>query len=222
MSTGAERRSATTRSIAALVVGSLAIVACGGDDDDDADSSTTTSTVASAAPTTTVVRATTTTAAPTTTTTLALVTEGATVVVANASGINGAAGRMTDQLAVAGFTTGDATNSTESQLEVTKIYYDPENTNAMAVADSLRAALGGGDISVEELTVPAPVESGDVGEASVLVAMGNDTADKTLAELQGLVAPETTAPADDEATDDETTDDETTDDETTDDETTDG
>ena len=121
---------------------------------------------------------------------------------ANASTINGAAGRMTDQLGLAGFTTGTPANSTESPLEVTKVYYDPDNPNAKAIADSVRSALGGGEITVLELSVPAPVDSGDIGDATVLVAMGNDVSDQTLAELQGL------APATDDTTDDttETTD----------------
>lgn len=134
---------------------------------------------------------------------LDLVTEGATVVVANASGINGSAGRMTDALAAVGFTTGTATNSSESQLSTSKVYYDPENEDAKAVAESLREALGGGDIEVLELTVPAPTNDGEIGDATVLLAMGNDTADKSLDELQGRV-PAADA-SDDEATDDEAT-----------------
>lgn len=167
----------------------LALGACGGDDDDaDADTSSTTTTPSSntLSP---VTEATTTTTAPPTTTTLPpleLVTEGATVVVANASGINGSAGRMTDALAIAGFTTGEATNSSEGPLATSKIYYDPDDADAKAVADSLRQALGGGDIEVLELTVPAPLSDPEtIGDASVLLAMGDDTADKTLDELQG-------------------------------------
>ncbi len=178
----------------------LALGACGGDDDDaDTDTSSTT-TVASSNTLSPVTEATTTTTAPPTTTTLApleLVTEGATVVVANASGINGSAGRMTDALAIAGFATGDATNSSEGPLATSKIYYDPDNADAKAVADSLRQALGGGDIEVLELTVPAPLSDPEtIGDASVLLAMGDDTADKTLDELQGR------SPAADDGSDD--------------------
>ena len=203
------------------VAGACALVlsACGGDDDDGGEASTTTigSTV-TIAPTTT--RATTTTVASTTTTLppLELVTEGATVVVANASGIDGAAGRMTDALAAVGFTTGTATNSSEGQINTSKIYYDPADAEAQAVAESLREALGGGDIEVLELGVPAPTESGEIGDASILVAMGNDIADKSLDELQGRVpAADDTA---DEGTGDEGTGDEGTGDEGTGDETT--
>jgi hypothetical protein len=184
-----------------IAVGALALAACGGDDDDAATSTTTATTLAPAptdAPLTTDPPASTATTEPseptatTAPTVLDLVTEGATVVVANASTVDGAAGRMTDRLAVAGFTMGTATNGSEGQLEVTKIYYDPANEDAQAVAESLRAALGGGDIQLFEMGVPAPVESGDIGDASIVVAMGNDTADRSLEELQGLVVPDST------------------------------
>ena len=165
----------------------LGLTACGGDDDDSGDGSTTTTTIASLTETSTTV-ARTTTVAPATTTLppLVLVTDGATIVVANASGVNGAAGRMTDALEEAGFTAADATNSSEGPLSVTKIYYDPDTAAAKAVADSLREALGAGDIEVLELTVPAPLTDPEsIADASVLVSIGNDVADKSLDVLQG-------------------------------------
>jgi hypothetical protein len=175
-------------SVAALAVVAVALGACGGDD--DAATSTTSTTIAPVVITSTTAAAPVTTVAPTTVpTTVPLVTEGAKLIVANASGINGAAGRMTDALATAGFSTGDATNSTDGQLATSKVYYDPANPDALAVANSVRAALGGGSIEVLEMGTPAPVESGEVGDSSIVLAMGNDIADKTLAELQGLVAP---------------------------------
>jgi hypothetical protein len=190
--------------VGGLAVGALLLGACGGDDDDDAAASTTT--IAVTVTPTTVAPAPTTTVPPTTTTTIPLVTDGATVVIANASGINGAAGRMTDAIEGAGFTVGEATSSSDAvgQLETTQVYYDPDAAAAQAVAESVRALLGGGDIELVELGVPAPVESGDIGDATVLVMMGNDVADKTLAELQGLVEPATDEG--DDATDDTTSD----------------
>jgi hypothetical protein len=166
-----------------LIVTALVLAGCGGDDDDAA-ASTTSSVAVTVAPTVTTAPAAVTTLAPTTTT-LPLVTEGATLIVANASGINGAAGRMTDALAIAGFTTGEPTNSSEGQLEISKVYFDADDAAAEAVANSVRLALGGGAIEVLPMGVPAPVESGEVGDASVVVAMGNDVSDKTLEELQG-------------------------------------
>ena len=109
---------------------------------------------------------------------------------------------MSDVLAIVGFSVGDATNSSEGQLETSKVYFDPENPDAEAVADSVRAVLGGDPIELLEMGTPAPVESGEIGDATIVVAMGNDVADKSLDELQGLAPPstedsttETTAPS---------------------------
>jgi hypothetical protein len=170
----------------------LPLAACGGGGDDTA---ATTTTVVAAATTT---LAPTTTLPPTTTTTVPVVqfvTDGAVVAVANASGINGAAGRLTDRLAVAGYEMTTATNSSDavSNIQVTKIYFDPSVEAAEAVAQSLKVTLGGGSIEVLEIEIPAPTESGDLGDASVLVLMGNDVADRSLEELQGLVAATTVA-----------------------------
>jgi hypothetical protein len=173
--------------VALVAVVGLSLGACGGGD--DADSSTTTTTIVSVAATDPPTSSTSTTS--TTSTTLAqvaYVTEGATVIVANSSGINGAAGRLSDRLAAVGYTMGAATNGSEGQLNTTKIYFDPSNTAAEAVADSLRLALGGGAIQLFEMGVPAPIESGDPGDATVIVSMGNDVADQSLDVLQGLAA----------------------------------
>lgn len=174
-----------------VLLGTAALAACGGDDDDsETDTSSTnpaqvTSTIPSAVTTTTPTIPTETT--PTTPATPVYVTEGASVLVANASRINGAAGRLSERIAAVGFTTVEPNNSTEGPLDGTKIYYDPANTAAQAVAESLKAAFGGGSIEVLAVPTPPPIESGDLLGASVLVAMGNDIADKSLEELQGLV-----------------------------------
>jgi hypothetical protein len=176
--------------LAGLAVSSLLVASCGGDDDDDADSSTTTTDAPGAATTTDPPR-TTTTAPPTTTTTLAYVTEGARVIVANASGINGAAGRLTDRLEIVGFTMRAATNASDAigQLDTSQIHYAPDDAKALAIAESLQAAFGGGPELVE-LSTPAPVSDPDsTGSFKVLVLMGNDIADKSLEELQGLAPP---------------------------------
>lgn len=131
---------------------------------------------------------TTTTAASTTTT--SLVTEGATVVVANASGVGGSAGRMTDTLALAGFTMGDPTNATSGQLEDSIVYYDPGIAAAQAVADSVALVMGG--LTVESVPSPPPVEGGSLGDAGVLVMLGTNQADKTLDQMSGTEAAEDT------------------------------
>ncbi len=129
----------------------------------------------------------TTLAGPTTTsepavTTTTLTLEGATVVVANASGVSGSAGRMTTALQAAGFTMGEATNSTE-RVEDSLIYFDPSVAAAEAVANSVSIVMGGVDVAT--VPEPPPVDGGDLGDAGVLVLLGVNQADQTLAELQG-------------------------------------
>lgn len=190
-----------------LAVGALVLGACGGGDDEAEDTGTggTAETsdltggsgvLTSTTPAPTIGIPTTTTLPPAPTTTIAYVTQGATVIVANASRIDGAAGRLSERLVEVGFVLAEPTDSSEGTIDVTKIYYVPSNPAAQAVADSLRQAFGGRDIQLLEVGIPAPVESGELGDATVLVAMGNDIADKTLAELQGLAPPATTAPPD--------------------------
>jgi hypothetical protein len=122
----------------------------------------------------------TTTTAEATTTTVELVTEGATVVVANSSIAGGAAGRMTEELAGAGFTTGTATNGTD-RLETSIVYYTDAD-GAQEVAESVGAVLGG--VDVEAVPDPVPTESGTLEGAQVLVMLGNAQADRTLEELE--------------------------------------
>jgi hypothetical protein len=184
-------------SIAVVAFGVLSLGACGDDDDDATDDSTASTTEApevttaptSALPATTM----TTTTLPATPTSVAYVTEGASVMVTNASRIDGAAGRMTERLAAVGFTMVEPGNYSLGTLEVSQIYHDPANPQALAVAESLKSAFGGGDIQIVEMGAPPPVDGGDAKGATVLVAMGNDIADKTLEELQGITT--TTAPA---------------------------
>jgi hypothetical protein len=59
--------------------------------------------------------------------------------------------------------------------------------------------------------VPAPVESGDIGDASIVVSMGNDTADTPLDELQGCAAPSADETAEESSTEESTTEDTTAD-----------
>ena len=126
-----------TRAAVAVAICGSVIAACGGDD--AAEVVTTTSeasveTTAAPAATTTTVEVTTTTAVP------EIVTGGAVVIVANASSINGSAGRMSELLAAEGFDMGTPTNSTEG-LGASKIYYIDEEA-ALGVAESLVRVFG--------------------------------------------------------------------------------
>jgi hypothetical protein len=183
--------------VSLVAVLSLAFAACGGGDDEEADATTLPSSPATFAtnpPTLPPTLAPTVPLTPAPAAPVAYVTEGASVMVTNASRVDGGAGRLSERLAAVGFVTVAPANYALGKLEVSMIYYDPANPAARAVADSLKAAFGGGDIQVVELPVPPPVDTGDVLGAGVLVAMGNDIADKTLDELQGITPPATTAP----------------------------
>ena len=120
------------------------------------------------------------------------VTEGATVVVANASGVPGSAGRMSTELATVGFTMAEATNSTQSGLTASIVQYDPSIAAALAVAESVARSMGG--LTVEVVPTPAPVEGGSLNGAGVLVLLGTDQADKTIAQLSAPTAVVTPAP----------------------------
>lgn len=159
---------------AAVIVSGLVLVACGGGDDTAADETTTTAAPAVTAAPTTVA----TTTLPPTTTLPTVVTEGATVRVANANSVNGSAGRMTEILQGEGFTLGSPTNSTEGPLGASKIYYAAGDESALAVAESLVRVFGGA-IQLLELPAVAPIESSDMAGATVLVALGDDFADRT-------------------------------------------
>jgi hypothetical protein len=107
----------------------------------------------------------------------AIQNDGSTVVVANASGINGSAGRMTDQLETAGFTVGSPTNSTGVVAESVAYY---ESDDAKADADALATALGG--LTAVPLPDDVPTESGTL-DGDILLVLGTDEADKSLADL---------------------------------------
>lgn len=125
--------------------------------------------------------------AETTPTTIAPVTEGATVVVANASTVNGAAGVLTTALTGKNFTMGKATNATAKQ-EVTTILYDASNANALPVATYLSSLMGNPVVS--EVTSPAPIDGGLLPEGvHIIVMLGSDKANSTLEQMN---APTTT------------------------------
>ncbi len=146
----------------------------------------------------------------TTTTAVALVTEGATVVVANGNTVGGSAGRMSEALGAAGYNMGTPVNA-DKNIDVSIVYYDPTNTAAQAVAESVARSLG--NVAVQTVPTPAPTDDGSLAGAGVLVVLGNAQADKTLESLAAagaatpalgsapavaggdVVAPTTAAPA---------------------------
>ena len=117
---------------------------------------------------------------------------GATVAVANASNVNGAAGRLSLAFEGKGFTVAEATNATE-RAEVSTIYYNAANPNALAVATTASTLMG--TVTVSEAPTPVPIEGGVLPEGvDVLVLLGSDKADKTLDQM-GAVAATTPQPA---------------------------
>jgi hypothetical protein len=141
----------------------------------------------------------------TTTTTIVRTTEGASVVVANANTVGGSAGGMTRTLELAGYDMIDPVNASGPNLIASIVYFDGAQASAEAVAQSVALDLGG--VEVLPVSTPAPTAGGDLGEAGVLVLLGDDQAGKTLEELApaagGVAAPDpsdgevpVTAPAD--------------------------
>ena len=123
---------------------------------------------------------TTTTTPPTTippTTTFPLLVQGGVVLVANASGIDGAAAALSTTLADLGFQTVKATNSAgyESKLDVSKVYFTGDGYPA---AYSIAQLMGG--IEVAAMPTPPPISNALEGlrGANVIVMLGADRAAK--------------------------------------------
>jgi hypothetical protein len=105
-------------------------------------------------------------------------TAGSVVVVANDSGVDGAAGAMTTTLENAGFEVGTATNGVEPRVD--SIVYFTDDPDAEADAEILAAELGG--LDVEPMPDEIPTESGDL-DGDILLLLGTSQAGKSLAQL---------------------------------------
>ena len=125
--------------------------------------------------------------------TIPLSTTGATVIVANSSKINGSAGRFSDALGKL-FTMGSPTNgvNTEAELDVSKVYYVP-GPAAEAVARSVAQVMGG--VAVETMPTPVNTKEGQLGDATVLVMLGKDKADRPLDAFSPATTTSTTGAA---------------------------
>ena len=155
-------------STAAIVIAIVAVVAgflilrSIGNDDNGGGALTTVTTVDPALTTTTPPPA------VTSSTVFTPVTEGATIVVANASTVNGAAGVLTTALSGAGFTMFKATNGSPKQ-DASTVLYDPTDPEALTVATSLSVLMG--SIEVLEISTPAPIEGGVLPDGVSIVVM---------------------------------------------------
>ena len=166
------------RRVFVLAALAVTLVAC------SSTSNTNGTTSSTSTSTSTSTTSTTTTLPPTTTTTIPLVFAPGVVKVANASGVNGAAGFLSDEMAALGFQTRKATNAAgpDEDLDVSKIYVIG---GSEPVADSVSRLMGG--IEVLRMPTPAWITGGTAGleDATVLVMLGHDLAGKKLAEMAG-------------------------------------
>lgn len=109
--------------------------------------------------------------------------QGGIVKVANASGVNGAAGELTDAFAALGFTTAGPTNAAgiDEDLAESKIYVI---AGSEAVAASVSRLMG--DLPVSLMPTPAWIKDGTagLGGATVLVMLGHDLAGTALADMR--------------------------------------
>ena len=103
------------------------------------------------------------------------------VIVANASGVGGAAGTATKALKSVGFTMGTPTDAlgAEKKITQTKVYY---KAGSEAVAASVAQAYGapGSGVVASAMPTPIPVANASIGDATVLVMLGTDLAGKPL------------------------------------------
>jgi hypothetical protein len=120
----------------------------------------------------------------TTTTAPAMVYTGATVIVANASGVQGTAGQFSKALGQVGFTMATPTNAAgaEAKLATSKVYFLP---GGELVAASVAKSMGGVAFSALPTPVPVKGEAAGIGEATVVVMLGSDLAGKALPALAG-------------------------------------
>jgi LytR cell envelope-related transcriptional attenuator len=165
-------------------------------DDSDAgglETPTGATTTAPGATTTAAPGATTATTAAPATNAPARVTEGATVIVANASAAGGAAQILQDEIEELGYSvTDEATSDTnEEPLEESVVHFAEGVPAIRAVADSVARDLGG--LTVEPMPSPVPIDPG-LGTATVLVMMGSDIAGESVEDLAGGAAPNIQAP----------------------------
>jgi hypothetical protein len=97
--------------------------------------------------------------------------------VTNASGISGSAGQLTTELQGRGYIVQPANNKSEitPKQTVTVVYYLLGSEQAAAAVAN---ALGG--VGIAAMPEPIPTESGNLGEATVLILLGTDLAGKPL------------------------------------------
>ncbi len=101
------------------------------------------------------------------------------VLVANASSVNGGAAQLTSALRALGYATAKPTNAAgiEDKLDLSKIYYLPDGQPA---AETIARLMG--EIPIFPMPTPAWITGGSeaLGDANVVVMLGNDRAERPL------------------------------------------
>jgi hypothetical protein len=123
-----------------------------------------------------------------TTTVFTPTTAGALVLVANFAHQSGVAKTLSTALAGQGFTMATPTTGAAPKQPTTKIQYKDGDPAALAVAQSVAVVMG---VTTALEPMPTPVALQDpttLGDATVLVMLGDDKAGKTLAQMTGAAA----------------------------------
>lgn len=99
------------------------------------------------------------------------------VQITNASGMSGTAGQLTTELQGRGYIVQPANNKSEitPKQTVTVVYYLLGSEQAAAAVAN---ALGG--VGIAAMPEPIPTETGNLGEATVMILLGTDLAGKPL------------------------------------------
>ena len=139
-------------------------------------------TVVTTTPAATILMSSTTSTSSTTTTVVPRPSKSAaTVVVANASGLDGSATAMAAELAADGYTTAPVANATGPRLERSIIYYLEADPIARGVAGLLAEQIP----TAQTLPMPdSPPLDRPLAAATVALLLGRDAAGRPLAELQ--------------------------------------
>jgi hypothetical protein len=98
-----------------------------------------------------------------------------TVLVANGSGVQGAASAMSDQLKAAGYKVPEPDNA-KGNVQATVVYYAP---GFQREAATLAESIGANPATVQAMPNPVPTEDGDLRGAQIAVVLGPDLARPT-------------------------------------------
>ena len=124
------------------------------------------------------------TTASVTSTTLGIIKIGTSVQVVNCSNQEGVARNLSNALVAEGFTTVEPDTGT-IDLPITKILYNPDDPNALPVAQTVSLLLANAPIESSGAVVPTLTLGTWAPGSSVVVLLGDDLAGKTLAQIAG-------------------------------------